>query len=117
MQVKIYHNPRCSKSRQTLDLLRQRGIEPEIIEYLQDPPDAGTLREIIGMLEISPRQLLRTGEEEYRALGLDAQEFDDERIIEAMVEHPRLMERPIVVTGGKARLGRPPERVEEIIGG
>lgn len=117
MQVKIYHNPRCSKSRQTLELLRQRGIEPEIIEYLQNPPDAGTLRAIVDMLGIRPRQLLRTGEAEYQALGLDAGECDDQRIIDAMVEHPRLIERPIVVAGGKARLGRPPERVTEIIGG
>ncbi|MGD8976096.1 MAG: arsenate reductase (glutaredoxin) [Gammaproteobacteria bacterium] len=115
MKVSIYHNPRCSKSRQTLELLRGRGIEPEVIEYLQTPPDAAALRKILALLGMDPRQLLRTGEPEYRELGLDRDDVREDRIIEAMVSHPRLIQRPIVVAGDAARIGRPPERVLEII--
>jgi arsenate reductase len=115
MKVSIYHNPRCSKSRQTLQLIRDRGIEPGIIEYLRDPPDAGTLREILAMLGIGARDLLRTGESEYRELALDQDDLDDDRLIEAMVGHPKLIQRPIVVVGDAARIGRPPERVLEIL--
>lgn len=115
MKVSIYHNPRCSKSRQTLELIRARGIEPEVVEYLRTPPDAAALRKILKMLGIGPRQLLRTGEPEYRELGLDGDEVGDDRIIEAMIRHPRLIQRPIVVAGEAARIGRPPEQVLEII--
>lgn len=115
MKVSIYHNPRCSKSRQTLQLIRERGIEPEIIEYLRDPPDARTLRDILAMLGIGARDLLRTGESEYRELSLDQDGVDDDRLIEAMVGHPGLIQRPIVVAGDAARIGRPPERVLEIL--
>jgi arsenate reductase len=115
MKVSIYHNPRCSKSRRTLELLTERGIEPEIIHYLESPPDADRLNSIIAMLDIAPRQLLRTGEPEYRELGLDAEDVSDEKIIAAMVSHPRLMERPVVVAGTRACIGRPPERINEIL--
>lgn len=113
--VRIFHNPRCSKSRAALDLLRGHGVEPEIIEYLKTPPDLATLRAVIAQLGIRPRDLLRTSEAEYRELGLDDTALLDEQLIRAMVEHPKLIERPIVLHAGKARVGRPPERVLEIL--
>lgn len=109
--IVIYHNPRCSKSRQTLDLLRAHGIEPEIVQYLENPPNAATLKTLLGKLGMGARQLLRKGEPEYRSAGLDDPACSDARIIAAMVEHPRLIERPIVVAGDRAVLGRPPENV------
>jgi arsenate reductase (glutaredoxin) len=112
---RIYHNPRCSKSRAALALLRERGVEPEIIEYLKTPPDPETLSGLIAKLGIRPRDLLRTGEEEYRELGLGDPSLPDDRLIRAMAEHPKLIERPIVVHGGRARLGRPPQRVLEVL--
>jgi arsenate reductase len=115
MQVTIYHNSRCSKSRQTLSLLEERGIEPRVVEYLKTPPAAAELREILDMLGIGPADLLRTGEPEYRELGLDGDDVTDARRIEAMTTHPKLMQRPIVVCAGKARIGRPPEQVLEIL--
>ena len=117
MKVTIYHNPRCSKSRKTLDLLRDAGIEPRVVEYLQDPPDAGELRRLVTMLGIPAADLLRKGEPEYRELGLDAAGVTEDQCIEAMARHPRLMERPIVVCGKRARIGRPPENVLEIVSG
>ncbi|MGI2324894.1 MULTISPECIES: arsenate reductase (glutaredoxin) [unclassified Methylococcus] len=116
MSVTIYHNPRCSKSRETLKLLQQRGIEPVIVEYLKTPPDAASLRELVRLLGISPRQLLRKGEAPYKELGLANPELDDETLLEAMASHPVLIERPIVVANGKAALGRPPENVLAILG-
>ena len=113
--LRIYHNPRCSKSRAALALLQERGLEPEIVEYLKTPPDQTTLRSVLNQLGIRPRDLLRTGEAEYRELGLDDPALSDEQLIRAMVEHPKLMERPIVLHAGKARVGRPPERVLEIV--
>ena len=115
MKVTIYHNPRCSKSRQTLALLQERGIEPEIVEYLQHPPAAERLKEILKMLGMRPRDLLRRGEDACRARGLDDGTLSDEEIIEAMVRDPILIERPIVVAGRRAALGRPPEKVLEIL--
>jgi arsenate reductase len=115
MSVTIYHNPRCSKSRQTLALLKDKGIEPEIVEYLKTPPSAAELKAILGQLGMAPRELMRKGEAAYKARGLgDASKSDDE-LIAAMVEEPILIERPIVLSGGKARLGRPPEQVLEIV--
>ncbi len=111
MSVTIYHNPRCSKSRQALTLLRERGSEPEIVEYLEDPPDADTLARILDLLGLEPRQLMRRKEPEYKANGLDDPNLSPEALIAAMVEHPRLIERPIVLKDGKAALGRPPENV------
>ena len=111
----LYHNPRCSKSRATLALLREQGVEPEIVEYLKTPPDATTLRTLLDQLGIPPRELLRTGEAEYRELGLKDAELDDEALIQTMVQHPKLIERPILVHGDRARIGRPPEQVLEIL--
>lgn len=113
--MKIYHNPRCSKSRQALELLRERGVEPEVVEYLKTPPDVATLTRLLGQLGLRPRDLLRTKEPEYRAAGLDDPGLEDAALVRAMVEHPRLIERPIVVAGKRAILGRPPERVLELL--
>jgi arsenate reductase len=107
----IYHNPRCSKSRQTLDLLNDRGIEAEVVEYLKTPPDAGTLNNILDMLGLEPRALMRSNEDEYRELNLDDASLTREQLIAAMVEHPRLIQRPIVIHDDKAALGRPPQQV------
>ncbi len=112
MKVLIYHNPRCSKSRQTLQLLRERGVEPQIVEYLKEPPDERTLRRLLKLLGLRPRELMRRREKVYKELGLDDPGLDDAALIRAMVEHPILIERPIVVVDGKrAALGRPPEAV------
>ncbi len=115
MKVTIYHNPRCSKSRQTLTLLRDRGIEPEIVEYLDSPPSANDLKRILKLLGISPRDLMRRKEAAYRENGLDDASLGDDELIATMVAHPILIERPIVLANGKAALGRPPERVLEIL--
>jgi arsenate reductase (glutaredoxin) len=114
-KVTIYHNPRCSKSRQTLDLLQQRAIEPDIIEYLQTPPDARQLARILDLLGLEPRQLMRRDEAQYRDNRLDDPALSREQLIQAMVDHPNLIQRPIVVTGNRAALGRPPEQVLEIL--
>lgn len=113
--VTIYHNPKCSKSRETLTLLRTKGIEPTIIEYLKHPPTASELKHILKQLGIPPRDLLRKNELEYKAAGLDNQTLSDQAIIAAMVAHPKLIERPIVVTETQAALGRPPEDVLKIL--
>jgi arsenate reductase len=113
--VRIYHNPRCSKSRAALELVRDRGIEPEIIEYLSAPPDAATLVEILRLLGIEARALLRPGESEYRELGLDSPSLTERQIVQAICAHPRLMQRPIVVSEKGARIGRPPESVLDVL--
>ena len=113
--MKIYHNPRCSKSRQALDLLRERGVEPEVVEYLKTPPDEATLTRLLKQLGLAPRELLRTKEPEYKELGLNDPTIDDATLIRAMVAHPKLIERPIVVQGKRAVLGRPPEKVLELL--
>ncbi len=113
--VMMYHNPRCSKSRETLKLLRERGIEPKIVAYLKTPPDEDTLALLLGMLEMEPIELLRTKEDEYAELGLEEKKDDRKALIRAMMANPILIERPIVVTGNRARLGRPPEKVLEIL--
>lgn len=115
MALTIYHNPRCSKSRQTLALLQERGLEPTIVEYLKTPPDAPTLKRLLKMLELAPRDLMRKGEKVYKELGLDDAALGDDRLVEAMVENPILIERPIVVRDGRAALGRPPESVLAIV--
>jgi len=115
MSVRIYHNSRCSKSRGTLELLQARGIEPEIVNYLDTPPSEAELRNLLGLLGMAPRQLLRTGEPEYKELGLDDPALGDDAILHAMVTHPKLIERPIVVAHGKAAIGRPPEAVLAIL--
>lgn len=115
MHVTIYHNPRCSKSRQTLKLLQSKGIEPEIIEYLKTPPGKTTLKKLLSMLDMEPRDLMRKKESAYREAGLDDTSLSRDALIDAMVKHPILIERPIVVANNKAALGRPPEKVLEIL--
>ena len=115
MSVSIYHNPRCSKSRQTLSLIQECGIEPEVIEYLNQPPSKTQLKKILTQLCMNARELIRKKEPESQQLGLDDPALTDDQLIDAMVQHPKLIERPIVVSGGKAALGRPPEKVLEII--
>ncbi len=115
MKTAIYHNPRCSKSRATLELLRNRGIEPEIIEYLDNPPDKQGLQRLLVLLGMEPRELMRKHEAAYREAGLQDLSLDREQLIEVMVQHPILIERPIVVANGKAVIGRPPEKVLEIL--
>jgi arsenate reductase len=114
-EVSLYHNPRCSKSRQTLALLEERGIEPEIIEYLETPPDAATISGLLGKLGVGAIELIRRGEAPFAELGLAGKEGDDAALIEAMVSHPILIQRPIVVSGEQARIGRPPENVLDIL--
>lgn len=113
--VTIYHNPRCSKSRQTLELLRGRGIEPVIVHYLDAPLDAATLRDLLGKLGLPARQLLRSGETVYLELGLANPALDEAALVAAMVTNPALIERPIVVNGDRAALGRPPAAVLGIL--
>lgn len=115
MSVKIYHNPRCSKSRQTLELLKQQGIEPEIIEYLKTPPSADELSDILNQLNMQPRDLMRKKEAEYKTSGMNNPELDNTALINGMIETPKLIERPIVVANGKAAIGRPPEDVLAIL--
>lgn len=115
MSITIYHNPRCSKSRATLQLLQEKGIESTIIEYLKTPPSADELEEILNKLGMEPRDLMRKGEDAYREAGLDNPALDRKALIAAMVEHPILIERPIVLSKGKAAIGRPPVRVLEIL--
>ena len=115
MTVKIYHNPRCTKSRQTLQLLKDRGIEPEIIEYLKTPPSIEELTDILAKLDMEPRDLMRKQEAEYKANGLDNADLDKQALIAGIVNHPILIERPIVVANGKAAVGRPPENVLAIL--
>ena len=115
-RVTIYHNPRCSKSRETLTLLQEQGIEPQIIQYLDTPPDAATLKTLLKDLGFSSaRQLMRHKEAIYKELNLADESLTEDQLIDAMVNHPKLIERPIVVKGKKARIGRPPEQILEIL--
>lgn len=111
----LYHNPRCSKSRGALELLEGLGLAPTVVRYLETPPDADTLKALLGKLGIGARQLLRTGEDEYKALDLANPALSDAQLVDAMVQHPKLIERPILVVGDKAVIGRPPEKVLEIL--
>ncbi len=115
MSVKIYHNPRCSKSRQTLQLLRDRGIEPEIIEYLKSPPSIAELTTILAGLNMEPRELMRKKEAEYKGTGMDNTDLDKTALIQGMIASPKLIERPIVLANGKVAIGRPPEDVLAIL--
>lgn len=115
MSVEIYHNPRCSKSRQTLQLLEEQGVAPEITEYLKTPPDRETLEKILEMLGLEPRELMRTKEPEYKENGLDNPELSRDELIQGMLDCPKLIERPIVIKDGKAAIGRPPEKVLDIL--
>jgi arsenate reductase len=111
----IYHNPRCSKSRQTLELIKTQGIAPEVVLYLETPLDAQIIAGLLKKLGISPRQLLRKGELAYKEQNLANTSLTEKQLIEAMVAFPKLIERPIVVVGDKATIGRPPEQVLEIL--
>jgi len=111
----IYHNPRCSKSRQTLALLEENGIQPEIVLYLDTPPNKSALKGVLEKLGISPRELLRKGEDAYKAKKLSDSSLSDSKLLQAMIDEPKLIERPIVITGGKAVLGRPPENVLSLL--
>jgi arsenate reductase len=115
MSVTLYHNPRCSKSREALALLRERGVEPEVVEYLKAPPDAATLTRLLDLLDLAPRALMRTKEPEYRDLGLDNPGLSREQLIAALAAHPKLLERPIAIQGERAALGRPPGQVLSVL--
>ena len=115
MSLTIYHNPRCSKSRQTLALLTERGLSPKVVAYLETPPSVAILKDLLKKLDLRPRDLLRTKEAAYKELQLGDPGKSDAEILAAMVAHPILIERPIVVKDGKAALGRPPEQVLEIL--
>ncbi|AHL35484.1 arsenate reductase [Pseudomonas brassicacearum] len=111
----LYHNPRCSKSRGALELLEARGLAPTVVRYLETPLDAAQLERLLGKLGITARQLLRTGEEEYTALNLADQSLSQAQLIAAIAAHPKLMERPILEAADKAVIGRPPEKILEIL--
>ena len=115
MSTTIWHNPRCSKSRQTLALLVDREIEPIVVLYLETPPNAKELDNVLKKLGQNPRDLLRKGEEAYKTLGLDNQNLTRDQLIDAMVANPVLIERPVVINGDKAAVGRPPEDVLKIL--
>lgn len=115
MNVKIYHNPRCSKSRQTLQLLQDKGLVIEIIDYLKTPPTATELDDILQKLNMEPRELMRKSETEYKESGLDNSNLDRQALINGMVANPKLIERPIVLANDKAAIGRPPENVLTIL--
>ena len=114
-EVTIYHNPRCSKSRQTLALLEENGVTPVVVKYLETPPTADEITSILAKLGLTARELLRTKETEYKELGVNDPALSDEQVIAKMLECPKLIERPIVVKGDSARIGRPPEAVLEIL--
>lgn len=111
----LYHNPRCSKSRAALQLLEERGLQPTVVLYLDTPPSAAQLREVLNTLGMPARQLLRSGEDEYRELNLADSTLDEDALIAAMVAHPRLIERPILIAGDRAVIGRPPENILELL--
>lgn len=113
-EVTIYHNPRCSKSRQTLALLEDRGIKPNVVEYLETPPTASDLDAILNMLGLEPRELMRTKEDAYQENNLAAETHTRADLIQAMINTPILIERPIVVHDGRAVVGRPPENIEQL---
>ncbi len=115
MPVTIYHNPRCSKSRQTLALLEARGLEPRVIRYLETPPEVAELHRLLALLGRRPREIMRKQEAPFRELGLDDPGLSEAALIAAMAAHPVLIERPIVVAGERAALGRPPEAVLAIL--
>ena len=113
--MKIYHNPRCSKSRQSLALLQEAGVQPEVIEYLENPPTSDELDAILHALQMEPTQLMRKGESLYKELGLQEKQLTRQQAIDTMVQHPLLIERPIIVKGERAVVGRPPENVHQLL--
>ena len=114
-KIKIFHNPKCTKSRLTIALLAEKGIQMDVVEYLKAPPNEQELHDILQMLNLEPRQLMRTHEPEYKDNKLADTSLSDDQLIQAMIKYPRLIERPIVVNNGKAAIGRPPENVLEIL--
>ncbi len=115
LQLTIYHNPRCSKSRATLDLLKARGFAPRVVEYLATPPTADEIESILRLLDAEPRAIMRTDEDAYKALGLGDAQLSRRQLVEAIVAQPRLLQRPIVVYRSKAAIGRPPDAVLSIL--
>ena len=114
--VTVYHNPRCSKSRETLSLLKANGVEPDVVLYLETPPDAQTLKSLLSKLGFaSARDLMRQKEDLYKELNLKDESLSEEQLIQAMIDNPKLIERPIVLANGQARIGRPPESALEIL--
>jgi arsenate reductase len=109
----IWHNNRCTKSRQTLALLAEHGVEPDVVSYLETPPSRSELVRVVGLLGGDPRVLVRKGEPEYRELGLAT--ADDDAVLDALAAHPRLIERPVVIRGDRAAIGRPPDRVLDLL--
>lgn len=116
MTITIWHNPRCSKSRRALEILNDLGLRPTVVEYLKTPPQPKELRDVLRRLDMAPRDLMRTREAPWRDLGLGDAELSDDVLIRAMHEHPILIERPVVQAGDRAVLGRPPERVLDLVG-
>lgn len=115
-EVRILHNPRCSKSRQALALLEERGVEPTVVRYLDEPLGRDELADLLGRLDAEPAALVRTGEALFKELGVDRATLGDADVVaDLLAEHPRLMERPVVIAGGRAVIGRPPEQVLELI--
>jgi arsenate reductase len=115
MTVTIYHNPRCSKSRQTLALLEDKGVTPKVVDYLKTPPSVAELKRVLKMLGLKARDIVRKGEARYAELGLKERDVTDDELLALMAENPILIERPIVVSGDKAAVGRPPESVLKIL--
>jgi len=115
MPIRIYHNPRCSKSRQTLQILHDQGHDPEIIEYLNTPPDEATLSKLLAILELGPIEIMRTNEPEFRAAVDEIQAMNPDDQVRWLAANPKVLQRPIVVHGNQARIGRPPEAVLEIL--
>ncbi len=115
-QITIWHNPRCSKSRQTLQLIEDRGLEPTIVEYLRTPPSTEELEQVLRMLGLEPRDLMRKKEAAYKEQSLDEPSLSSQELVQAMVDNPVLIERPVVIVGNKAALGRPPENVLDLLG-
>jgi len=113
--VEIWHNPRCSKSRQALKLLEERGVSPKVVKYLEDPPSAPKLTKVLKMLGMEPRDLMRKKEAPYRELGLGDESRTKKELVQAMVENPILIERPVVIRGDRALLGRPPEKALDLL--
>ena len=116
-QLTIYHNPRCSKSRQTLALLEEKGVQPDVVLYLETPPPPERIRELLALLGVSAREILRSKEPPYQDLGLNDPQLSDAELITAMSENPILIERPIVAAADRAVIGRPPENVLALIEG
>ena len=114
-KTKIYHNPRCSKCRQTMALLDEKNVDAEVVEYMNTPPSKSDLIEILEMLNLQPRELMRTHEAEYKDNNLSDESLSREQLIDAMIQHPKLIERPIVIHNGKAAIGRPPEKILDIL--